>query len=344
MISGQQSLLSYDAVRNNKFPPFGVFCYNDFTMSTHYDLVIIGGGPAGAAAAVYAARKQLKSAIVTPEFGGQSVVSEKIFNWIGTPEIGGPELATALKNHVTAYQGSFLDIFAGEYVSAVTKNETAEGVTFTTKSSKQELTSSAVLVTTGSVRRKLEVPGADQFENKGVVYCASCDGPLFSGQEVVVIGGGNAAFESAAQLAAYCPKVTLIHRRDVFKADEITVQKVSAMSNVVIKTFAEPTAVLGEKFVSGISLKNTQTGTEETIPCAGVFVEIGQIPNTGYVKDLVTTNEFGNIEIDPWTQATSCPGIWAAGDCTNVHYHQNNIAAGDAVKALEDIYMTLKTR
>ncbi len=229
-------------------------------------------------------------------------------------------------------------------MNLVTKNETTEGTFFTTETNKQKVASRTVLVTTGSVRRKLEVPGADTFENKGVVYCASCDGPLFSGQEVVVVGGGNAAFESAAQLAAYCPKVTIVHRRDVFKADAITVQKVSAMPNVVIKTFAEPIAVTGEKFVSGITVKNPHTGAEETIPCAGVFVEIGQIPNTGYVKDLVKTNEFGNIEIDPWTQSTSCPGIWAAGDCTNVHYHQNNIAAGDGVKALEDIYMALKAR
>lgn len=313
-------------------------------MNTTYDLVIIGGGPAGAAAAVYAARKQLKTAIITPEFGGQSVVSETIYNWIGTPEISGAELAESFKKHVTAYQGPYLDIFAGEYVNLVTKNETTEGTFFTTETNKQKVASRTVLVTTGSVRRKLEVPGADTFENKGVVYCASCDGPLFSGQEVVVVGGGNAAFESAAQLAAYCPKVTIVHRRDVFKADAITVQKVSAMPNVVIKTFAEPIAVTGEKFVSGITVKNPHTGAEETIPCAGVFVEIGQIPNTGYVKDLVKTNEFGNIEIDPWTQSTSCPGIWAAGDCTNVHYHQNNIAAGDGVKALEDIYMALKAR
>lgn len=322
-------------------------------MNTIYDLVIIGGGPAGAAAAVYAARKQLKTALVTPEFGGQSVVSETIYNWIGTSEISGFDLAKSLKSHVEYYQGEFLDIFEGEYVTNIPTPTTSpltpllEGEgnrTFTVITNKQTLITKSVLVTTGSARRKLEIPGADQFENKGVVYCASCDGPLFSGQDVVVVGGGNAAFESAAQLAAYCSKVTLIHRRDTFKADEITVAKVSAMPNVTIKTFIEPVEVLGEKFVSGIKVKNTQDSTEETIPCGGVFVEIGQIPNTGYVKDLVKTNEFGNIEIDPWTQASSQPGIWAAGDCTNVHYHQNNIAAGDAVKALEDIYLALKAR
>lgn len=304
-----------------------------------YDLIIIGGGPAGAAAAVYAARKQLKTAIITPEFGGQSVVSETIYNWIGTPEIGGPELAKALEHHTRAYEGEFLDIIK-EYVQSVAKTENG----FTVTTNKQTLETKSVLVATGSNRRKLEVPGADQFENRGVVYCASCDGPLFSGQEVVVIGGGNAGFESVAQLSAYCPKVTLIHRRDTFKADEITIEKVSALPNVEIKTWTEPVEVLGEKFVTGIKVKNVQTGEESVIPAGGIFVEIGQIPNTDYVKDVVSMNKYGNIIIDPWTQKTSQSGIWAAGDCTNILYHQNNIAAGDAVKAVEDIYITLTTK
>ena len=305
-----------------------------------YDLIIIGGGPAGAAAAVYAARKQLKTALITVEFGGQSVVSETIYNWIGTPEISGANLAKSLKSHVEYYRGPFLDIFEGEPVTEVQKAEHG----FWVRTHKHSLETKSVLVTTGSSRRKLNIPGADQFENKGVVYCASCDGPLFSGQNVAVIGGGNAGFETVAQLAAYCPFVTLIHRRDTFKADDITVQKVSALPNVHIKTFAEPVEIIGEKFVSGIKIKDVKTGQEEVLDVGGVFVEIGQIPNTDYVGNLVKRTEFNTIEIDPWTQATSQPGIWAAGDCTNIHYHQNNIAAGDAVKAVEDIYVTLKTR
>ena len=304
-----------------------------------YDLIIIGGGPAGSAAAVYAARKQLKTAIITPEFGGQSVVSETIYNWIGTPEISGPDLAKSLEKHVTAYQGEFLDVVK-EYVQLVEKTDSG----FTVTTNKQKLETKTVLVTTGSDRRKLSIPGADQFENRGVVYCASCDGPLFSGQEVVVIGGGNAGFETVAQLSAYCPKVTLVHRRDTFKADEITIEKVSALPNVEIQTWTEPVEILGEKFVTGIKVKNAQTGEETIIPAGGIFVEIGQIPNTGYVKNLVKTNEYGNIIIDPWIQTTSQVGIWAAGDCTNIPYHQNNIAAGDAVKAVEDIYLFIKTR
>ena len=306
-----------------------------------YDLIIIGGGRAGCAAAVYAARKNLHTAIVTNEFGGQSIVSEKIFNWIGTPEIAGSELAKNLKSHVEYYKGEFLDIFEGAGAVGLDKNNDG---TFTFKTNKQELVGKTILITTGSSRKKLMAPGADQFENKGVVYCASCDGPLFSGMPVAVIGGGNAGFESAAQLLAYCPTVYLIHRSDMFRADAVTIEKLSAHPNLKIMKNTEPIEVIGEKFVSGLKIKNKETGNEEVLEVGGVFVEIGQVPNTDYVKDLVKRTEFNTIEIDPWTQATSCPGIWAAGDCTNVHYHQNNIAAGDGVKAVEDIYMALKAK
>jgi thioredoxin reductase len=138
--------------------------------------------------------------------------------------------------------------------------------------------------------------------------------------------------------------VTLVHRNETFKADEITVEKVSALPNVVIKTWTEPIEIIGETLVTGMRVKNTQTGDEEVIPCGGVFVEIGQIPNVDYVANLVTIGQYGTIEIDPLTQKTKTDGIWAAGDCTNILYHQNNIAAGDAVKAIEDIYITLKTK
>ncbi len=253
-----------------------------------YDLVIIGGGPAGCAAAVYAARKQLTTALVTTEFGGQSVVSEKIYNWIGTPEISGSDLAKNLESHVRYYEGEFLDVLPRHMAEHVSKSEHG----FTVKTSKSTLETKSVLVTTGSSRRKLEIPGADQYENRGVVYCASCDGPLFSGQEVIVVGAGNAGFETIAQLSAYCPKVTLVHRNETFKADEITIEKVSALPNVEIKTWTEPMEIIGETLVTGMKVKNTKTGAEEIIPCGGVFVEIGQIPNVDYVADLVTLSKY----------------------------------------------------
>ncbi len=305
-----------------------------------YDLIIIGGGPAGCAAAVYAARKQLSTALITVEFGGQSVVSETIYNWIGTPEISGADLAKNLENHVDYYLGSFLDIYKGVKVSNVEKSN--DGFIVTTERG-HSYTTKTVLVTTGSSRKKLTVPGADTFENKGVVYCASCDGPLFSGMPVAVIGGGNSGFESAAQLLAYCPTVYLINRSNTFRADQVTVERLSSHPNLKIIKNAQPVEVIGEKFVTGLKIKHTD-GAEETLEVNGIFVEVGQIPNTDYLNDLVDKNEFGNVKINPWTQATSQDGIWAAGDCTDIYYHQNNIAAGDAVKAVEDIYKTLKTK
>jgi len=309
------------------------------------DLVIIGGGPAGCAAAVYAARKQLTTTLVTTEFGGQSIVSAEIYNWIGTPAISGDDLAKNLEEHVRSYETkSNLTINAGFKVISITQSgEHFEVLTEGTSGETATIMTKTILVATGSRRRQLDVPGAAQFEHKGVVYCASCDGPLFSGLDVAVIGGGNAGFESAAQLLAYAKSVTLLHRRDEYKADKITVDKVLSNPNMVGIMNAEPTEVIGDNFVSGLKYKDTVTGTESTLDVMGVFVEIGAIPNTEYLAGITELLPGGFVEIDPWTQKTNTPGIWAAGDCTNVKYHQNNIAAGDAVKAIEDIYYFLNT-
>lgn len=301
-----------------------------------YDLIILGGGPAGTAAAVYAARKQLKSLIMTSEFGGQSTVSELIYNWIGTPEISGANLAKNLREHVQYYKGPFLDIVEGEKVVAV--NKEGSDISIKTESGKS-YTSKGLLVATGSGRRKLVAENADKFEHKGITYCASCDGPLFADQDVLVIGGGNAGFETAAQLLAYCKSVTLIHKNAEFKADEITVKKVMTNPKFKAITNAEIIRVDGEQFVSSLTYKDKNSGAENTIPTTGIFVEIGQIPNTDFLKGVVDIDAIGKIVVDPMTQMSSVPGIWAAGDCTNGRYHQNNIATGDAVKALEDAYI-----
>ena len=306
-----------------------------------YDLIIIGGGPAGSAAAVYAARKCLNTLFITTEFGGQSVVSEKIHNWIGTTEIAGAKLAEDLKNHVLANAGEKLIIKEGQKVVSIVK----ERENFKIKTdANEEFETKTILITTGSKRRKLEAKGADRLEHKGLTYCATCDGPMFSGADVAVIGGGNAAFESAAQLLAYCNSVTLINRSESFRADEITVEKVSLNPKFKIVKNVDILEVLGEKFVEGIKIKNLATNTEEDLKVTGIFAEIGQIPNTDFVKDLVSLDKIGKIKIDPWTGKTETPGVWAAGDCTNILYHQNNIAVGDAVRALEDIYLTIHTK
>ncbi len=303
-----------------------------------YDLIILGGGPAGCSAAVYSARKQLKTALITGEFGGQSTVSTTIYNWIGTPEIGGVELGESLKKHVLYYKGPFLDIFEGERIAKIEK---VEKIFKLTTESGKEYSTRSVLVATGSGRRKLEAENANKFEHKGITYCASCDGPLFAGQDVVVIGGGNAGFETALQLLAYCNSVTLLHRSDEFKADQITVEK--ALANPKMKAIknVDILKVDGEQFVSSITYKDRSTNTEYTLPITGIFVEIGQTPNTGFLKDTVPLDAIGKIIVDPNTQKSQVEGIWAAGDATNGIYHQNNIAAGDAVKALEDIYIWL---
>ncbi len=306
-----------------------------------YDLVIIGGGPAGAAAAVYAARKRLKTVIITESFGGQSVVSTEIQNWIGTPAISGEGLAKQLEVHVKQYAGEFLTIETGARVATVNKN--SDHFTITTESNKN-FSTKTVLVATGSSRKKLVVPGADTYDQKGLTYCASCDGPLFADQDVVVVGGGNAGFESAGQLLAYAKSVTLLHKNPDFKADKITVEKLLQDPKFKTVTNVEILEVKGDQFVTGIVYKDKATGQVTELPTTGIFVEIGFVPATGFVKDLVKLNEFGAIIIDPRTGATSQPGIWAAGDCTDGLYHQNNIAAGDAVKALEDIYNWLKLK
>lgn len=305
-----------------------------------YDLAIIGGGPAGVAAGVYAARKQLKTIFITRDWNSQSTVSEGIENWIGTVKIPGAKFAKDLEGHLRAYAGTFVDIKVGEGADKVEKVEGGFKIT-TGKGSYEAKT---ILVATGSFRKKLEVPGADKFEHKGLTYCASCDGPLFDGQDVLVVGGGNAGFESASQLLAYCKSVTLINRTDKFRADPVTIETVSKNPHFKIITNAIPKEVRGDKFVNGFVYIDTKTGKDVELSVTGIFVEIGSIPTTYFVKDLVKMDDYQHVIVDPRTQRTSVNGIWAAGDCTDGLYHQNNIAAGDAVKALEDIYLFLKAK
>ncbi len=306
-----------------------------------YDLVIIGGGPGGVAAGVYAARKRLKTLFITYEWGGQSTVSDGIQNWIGTINIPGAKLAEDLKSHLEAYKSDIVDIKEHELVTNIEKSEGGFKVTTDAGGSYETKT---VLVASGSKRRKLDIPGAVEFENKGITYCASCDGPLFAGKDVVVIGGGNAGFETAAQLLAYTKSVTLLQRGGEYRADPVTVEKVLANPKMKGIVNTELVEVRGEQFVTTMVYKDMTDGQIKEIPCGGIFVEVGLIPATEYVKGLVELNPYGQIVTDPRTQQTKTPGIWAAGDCTDGLYHQNNIAVGDAVRALEDIYMHLHTK
>ena len=308
----------------------------------NYDLIIIGGGPSGAAAGVYAARKQIKTALVAESFGGQSVESNEIQNWIGTTAISGVDLAKNLKEHVKFYADSFVDIKEGEKVSKIAPTLPVGGFLVTTN--KDIYKTKTILIAAGSSRRKLEIPGAKEFEGKGITYCASCDGPFFADKDVVVIGGGNAGFETAAQLLAYCKSVTLLSRSE-FKADPITVEKVLANPKMKALTNVLSVEIKGDGFVKSLiyqeNVEHRVLNIKE-IETGGIFVEIGHIPATSFVENLVEMDEIKRIKIDHKTQRTSMSGIWAAGDCTDTLYHQNNIAAGDAIKALEDIYLELQ--
>lgn len=302
-----------------------------------YDLIIIGGGPAGAAAGVYAARKKIKTLLITPEWGGQSVDSVGIQNWIGTKEISGVDFAKMLESHVKHYAGD----------SVIIKEESAEKISktsseFKVKTNKAEYESKTVLIAAGSHRRKLEIPGAKEFDGKGIAYCASCDAPLFSDQDTAVIGGGNAAFEAVSQLAAYAKSVTLLNRSDNFKADPVTIEMVSKNPKVKIITNAVPVEIKGDKFVSALVYEDQKENKTVELPVTGIFVEIGLLPTTGFAEGVTPMNSIKQIITNPKNQRTSVNGIWAAGDCADGLFHQNNIAAGDAVKAIEDIYNELQ--
>lgn len=304
-----------------------------------YDLAIVGGGPAGVSAGIYAARKKLKTVLIAEMIGGQSTDSMGVENWVGVEKIEGPALASMMEKHLRAYEGEMLELKTGD---RVTKVSGTEG-NFSVETTNGTYQAKTVLMASGGSRRKLEVPGAAQYEHKGVTYCASCDGPIFAGQDTVVIGGGNAGFETAAQLLAYAKSVTLLSRSE-YRADPVTVEKVLAHPNMKGIINVEPVEVKGEKFVTSLVYRSKDGGEPVEIPAGGIFVEIGMLPSTGYAKDVVTLDAVGRVVTDPKNQQTSIPGIWAAGDCTDELYHQNNIAAGDGVKALEDIYMHLHAR
>ena len=304
-----------------------------------YELTIIGGGPAGVAAGVYAARKKIKTVIIAESFGGQSFVSAGVENWIGTKSVSGFDFAKMLEEHLRAQED--IDIEGDDKVESVEKTE--QGFSVTTKAGKKFETK-YILLATGSQRKKLGIPGEKEFNGRGVAYCSICDAPLFKGKEVAVVGGGNAGLEAVIDLLPYATKIYLFERTDKLKGDKVTQEKILAEPKVQPVMFAQAEAIEGSDFVTSIKYKDMKTGESKTIPVGGVFVEIGSIPSSDLVKDLVQLDSFGNIIVDHKTQQTSNPGIWAAGDVTDVLYKQNNISAGDAIKALLNIDEKLRKR
>ncbi len=308
-----------------------------------YDTVIIGGGPAAVAAGVYAARKQLVTALFANQIGGQSVVSDGIENWIGESHISGPALALKLKKHLEA-QKDAIDLFIGTAVDVVTKNDDG---TFAVVAGDKRYVTKTVIVATGGRHRRMNVPGEADFEGRGVAFCATCDAPFFRDKPVAVVGGGNSGLEAVVDLMAYATKIYLVARKasqEELRGDPVTQSKILASDKVTIIYGSEATAVHGDTMVTGLTYKNLATGEEQRVDVNGVFVEIGSVPNSEIVGDLVEKDEWNNIIVDPVTQSTTCAGIFAAGDVTNAMYRQNNIAAGDAVKALLSAYDYVKKR
>jgi len=299
-----------------------------------YDLVIVGGGPAGVAAGVYAARKKIKTLLIAKEFGGQSLVSADIQNWIGVKSLSGLELAQRLEEHLRAQEG--IEILDGDSAENVQKLDST-GFRVTAKSGKV-LETKTVLICSGSHHKTLGVPGENKLNGKGVVYCSTCDAPLFGGKTVAVVGAGNAGLEAVRDLFSYASKIYLLVRSDKAKGDPVTLEEVKKNPKLEIKYQAEVREILGENMVTGVKYLDKADNQIKELKLDGVFVEIGSAPNSDLVKDLVQLDQGGQIMVDSKTQISSLAGIWAAGDVTDVLYKQNNISAGDAVKAVLNIY------
>ena len=297
-----------------------------------YDLIIAGGGPAGAAGGVYAARKKMKTLLVAESFGGQSIVSNEIQNWIGTKAVSGLELAGMLEGHLRAQEG--LEIEEGERIAGI--RDMGDGLEISAESGKKWLTK-YLLLATGSRRRKLGVPGEKELNGKGVAYCSICDAPIFKDKDVAVVGGGNAGLEAVLDSLPYARKIYLLERGEELKGDAVTQEKIRKDPKVQVITRAETLEIIGEQFVSGLRYKDG-SGEIKELAVQGVFVEIGAVPNSDPARGVAEMNRMGEVVVDHKTQRTSHPRIWAAGDVSDVLYKQNNISAGDAVKAVLNIY------
>jgi len=302
-----------------------------------YDLVIIGGGPGGVAAGIYGARKKMKTALVAGDFGGQSKVSAEIQNWVGVKAISGFAWAKTLEDHLRAQEG--LDIFQPDLATKVEKS--GEGFAVSLQGGKK-LETRTVLVATGSSRKKLDIPGEKEFDGKGVAYCATCDAPIFKDKITAVIGGGNAGLEAVLDLLNYSKKVYLLEYSDRLTGDAATQEKIKASPKAEVILQAEAKEIFGDKFVTGLKYQDVPSGNIKELKLDGVFVEVGSYPNSGFVKGLVKLNDYGEIIVDHKTQATSLRGVWAAGDVSDVLYKQNNVSAGDAIKAVLNIHDFLK--
>ena len=297
-----------------------------FNAKAPYDVLVVGGGPAGAAAAIYAARKGIRTGIAAERLGGQLLDTVGIENFISVKETEGHKLATGLEQHVTTYDVDVMNLQRAEALipGDVIEIRLISGAVLKAKS---------VVIATGASWREVNVPGEREYRNRGVAYCPHCDGPLFKGKRVAVIGGGNSGVEAAIDLAGLVSHVTLIEYDARLRADAVLTRKLHSLTNVTVITSAQTTDIVGDgQRVTALNYKDRQSGAAHTVELAGVFVQIGLVPNTGWLKGIVKLSPHGEIEVDARGQ-TSVPGVFAAGDCTIVPYKQIVIAMGEGAKA-----------
>jgi len=291
-----------------------------------YDVLVVGGGPAGAAAAIYAARKGIRTGIAAERLGGQLLDTVGIENFISVAETEGHKLAAGLQQHVSTYDVDVMDLQRAE---ALVPGEMLQ----VRLSGGAVLKAKSVVIATGARWREINVPGEREYRNRGVAYCPHCDGPLFKGKRVAVIGGGNSGVEAAIDLAGLVDHVTLIEYDHELRADAVLTRKLRSLPNVAVITGAQTTEVAGDgERVTGLSYKDRKSGASHALPLAGVFVQIGLLPNTDWLKGVVKLSARGEIEVDARGQ-TSVAGVFAAGDCTVVPYKQIVIAMGEGAKA-----------
>jgi alkyl hydroperoxide reductase subunit F len=291
-----------------------------------FDVLIVGGGPAGAASAVYAARKGIKTGVLAERFGGQVLDTLAIENFISVKETDGPKFAVALEQHVKEYE---VDIMNTQRAAKLVPGKLIEVTTATGATLKAK----SVILATGARWREINVPGEKEYRNHGVAYCPHCDGPLFKGKRVAVIGGGNSGVEAAIDLAGLVKHVTLIEFGAELRADAVLQRKLRSLANVTVITSAATTEIHGDgKIVNGLSYNDRVSGEARKVELEGVFVQIGLVPNTEWLKGTLALSRHGEIEVDARGQ-TSIPGVFAAGDVTTVPYKQIIIATGEGAKA-----------
>ena len=297
-----------------------------------HELAILGGGPAGMTAALYAARKNMNTLLLTHDIGGQMLLTSDIENWIGLQQVSGFELTERFRRHMEQFEG--IERRLSENATGI---ECVDNTFIVTSSAGKSYEARSVIIATGKKSRALGVPGEKELSNRGVSYCATCDAPIFAGRDVAVVGGGNSAIQAVIDLLPIAPKIVVINTNPSWQADPILIERIDRSDKVTAYLGWEVTGILGEKRVSGVTIKNNTTGETKDISVQGVFVEIGLTPNSDFAADVVQRNKNNEIIVDCFCR-TSVPGLFAAGDVTTVPAKQIVVAAGEGAKAALSAY------